>query len=299
MMRMFSRTTLSRMLDGVDGVVSHVADRAADAARVIKFAKERARFIPRTDDLFVASYPRSGTTWTQFILYLLTSDGDLGFHHLSEVSPWWERSFATGSATAEAFEALPSPRIFKTHLPYRWLPRAGRIVYLIRDGRDVAVSYYHLHRSHLRFDGSFEQFFERFLSGEVQYRSWFKHVAGWERQRDNPRVMFLHYEDMHRDLPGAIARLAAFAGITASRKRVAEIAARSSFEAMKAHEDKFDHIGELVRQRGIQPGAFLRRGQVGKGDTYLTEAQRQQFADLAARNVAHPDHEWRLAAFLH
>ena len=77
--------------------------------------------VPRADDIYVVSYPRSGTTWLQMILYQIMTDGDLNFGHISERVPFFERSLTVG----RDLNALPSPRLFKTHYPYDRLPRFG------------------------------------------------------------------------------------------------------------------------------------------------------------------------------
>jgi hypothetical protein len=169
-------------------------DRRADALRIARYLRGRVQFKVRADDLFISSYPRSGTTWLQHIAHTLRSGGDSGFAHIADVVPWFERSLALGRCSAADLDHLPSPRVFKSHLPRAWLPRGARYVYVRRDGRDVAVSYFHFYRSHLGFSGSFDQFFEHFLRGDLQYRSWFKHVAGWQRFAADPAQLILDYD---------------------------------------------------------------------------------------------------------
>ncbi|ACY16684.1 sulfotransferase domain-containing protein [Haliangium ochraceum] len=293
-----------RIADRVLGRAEHALERAvarlSDASRTAKFLRGRLAFTHFDDDVFVSSYPRSGTTWTQLILYLLCSGADeLSFEHLCLVSPWWERSLAWGNASDESFLALPRPRVFKSHLPHAWLPANARCVYVTRRGEDVAVSYYHLYRSHLGFEGSFDEFFERFLRGDLQYGSWFKHVAGWQQQRGNPRVLFLAYEDMKRAPEETVGHLADFLGLEVGAARVAEVAELSSFASMKAHEDKFDHLGELRLSRKIRPGQFIRSGTTGQASAYLSADQRARFASLTSTPLERPDIEWRLPDFLH
>jgi len=119
----------------------------ADSFRCARFLRGAAAHHARPDDVYISSYPRSGTTWLTLIVHLLRGGG-LEFEHLSRVVPWYERDLALGRATAQDYLQLPGPRVFKSHLPHAWLPRGARYLYVMRDGRDVAVSYYHFYTSH-------------------------------------------------------------------------------------------------------------------------------------------------------
>jgi hypothetical protein len=272
-------------------------DVLGDARRVTNFLRGRLEFRPRSDDVYVVTYPRSGTTWMQYMLHLLTTEGDRDFAHLNEVSPWFERSLAIGAMTAADFERVPSPRVFKSHLPWGWLPRPGRYVYIWRDGRDVAVSYYHFYRSHLGFPGDFEAFFDRFLRGRVQYGSWFKHVAGWQAHADDPSVHVLTYEALSKDREAALRGVADFCGLDVDAARLREVLQRSSFEAMKALESKFDHGTALLLERGVQPRSFIRSGKVGAGALALSSDQHEAFSRAEGRALT--TRELNLPAFLH
>lgn len=235
-------------------------------------------FVPRPDDILIVTYPRSGTTWLQMILYQLATDGNMEFTHISQVVPWFERFSLNG----KDIEALPSPRILKTHLPYREIfmsiPKGpGKYIYLTRNGKDVAVSYFHFYTSHLGFRGTFSEFFDRFMRGKVKYGSWFKHVADWRSHRDDLNVLFLEYEDLIHDLAGNIQKIADFCGFEVQPERLPVILERCSFAFMKKHEIQFDHAMELFLDHGIKLGAFLRKGQTNYGKEYLSSEQEALF----------------------
>lgn len=292
------RPGLSGALSAAATALSSAADSFADAARVARFARGVLEFQVRPDDVFISSYPRSGTTWLQYALHLLVGDGDSGFAHISEVAPWFERSLALGTRRASDFERLPSPRVFKSHLPYAWLPRGARYVYAVRDGRDVAVSYHHLYRSHLGSQDSFEAFFERFLSGRVQYGSWFDHVASFLAEAERPDLRIVHYEALSRDLVHELGELSAFLRLGHGPQRLAELARACSFEAMKRDEHRFDHATEERGLRGMQTGAFLRQGHPGSHAACLSADQLARF-DAEARRAARRPRLSQLHAFLH
>ena len=270
-----------------------------DMRRTLSFLRGRLAFRPREDDVYVVSYPRSGTTWMQLLLHRLAGRDDLDFTHISEVSPWFERSLAIGTMDAADFERFSSPRIMKSHLPYGWLPRAGRVVYVWRDGRDVAVSYFHFYCSHLGYGDDFGAFFERFLRGDLQYRSWFDHVAGWMAHGSDPEVLVIRYEELHENPAQVLRRVAAHVGMTVSEERLARVIAETSFEAMKGQESKFDHATALLLERRRAPHGFLRRGLTGEGAVTLQEGHRAAFDERLRAAAQRPAREVRLPAFLH
>jgi hypothetical protein len=242
-------------------------------------------YIPRPDDIFIVSYPRSGTTWMQMILYQLSSDGNMNFTHISEVCPWFERMLSFNIMNGKDLEKLPSPRIFKSHLSYKWIPHGScKYIYVIRDGKDVAVSYFHFYTSHLNFTGNFSEFFDKyFMRGNVQYGSWFKHVAQWKKHEKDSDVLFIHYEDLVNDLESTLSRIIAFCGFDVAEDRMPEIIERCSFAFMKKYENKFDHISAVIWEKGYKQNSFIRKGQSGSGNNYFNNEQETLFNEELTR----------------
>jgi hypothetical protein len=244
------------------------------ASRVDWLHLKYLNYVPRPDDVFIVTYPRSGTTWMQMILYQLTTGGDMDLPHIAEYCPWFERSVRS----ARGFETRPSPRIFKSHLSYAKIPKGpGKYIYVARDGKDVALSYYHLYRQYNDYEGTFAEFFERFLCGKVEFGSWFEHVRAWWVHRNDANVLFLTYEELSSDLDGCLRKIATFLKIELPPERLVTIRERCGFDFMKSNEHKFDPALELLWEQGIQLKSFLRNGKVGGGAVRLSEAQRAQF----------------------
>jgi hypothetical protein len=290
---------MMRAILGTRGAPLRPLDRLheslGDAVRCARFLRGAHEFRARPDDVFISSYPRSGTTWLQYLLHVLASDGDSGFAHISEVVPWYERSLSLGHERASNFERMPSPRIFKSHLPPAWLPAPARYVYAERDGRDVAVSYHALYRSHLGSSESWDEFFERFIEGHVQYGSWFDHVESWRARAHDPSVCIVRYEALVRDLALQAQRLCAFLGFDRSPARLAELVEACTFESMKRGEARFDHA---TAQHGVHSGAFLRRGGTGDHEVYFDAEQHRRF-DAALRAKRRSPRLLQLPSFLH
>jgi peroxiredoxin len=260
-----------------------LADAARESAATI--AKTRSpieEFVPRPDDIFIVTYPRSGTTWMQMILYQLTTQGSMNFPHITQVSPWFERSLKDGAA----YDALPVPRVFKSNLSYRKIPKGScKYIYVARDGKDVAVSYYHFYTTHMGFKDTFDEFFQRFLRGQVQYGSWFRHVRGWWEHRDAPNVLFLRYEDLTADLPGSLRKISAFCGFPIAPERWPGILERCSFAFMKRHESQFDPLTAMLYEQGFRPNSHLRQGRVGAGGGRLSPRQARRFDKTFTRRL--------------
>jgi Sulfotransferase domain len=264
-----------RLLSAAAAVLQSLANRLSAAAGKLQWVRlAHLEFVPRPDDIFIVTYPRSGTTWMQMILYQLTTDGSMDIPHIYEYCPWFERSSRSGLG----FEARPSPRLFKSHLPYRKIPKGPcKYVYVARDGKDVAVSYYHLYCNYNGFEGTFPEFFDRFLRGKVEFGSWFQHVRGWWVHRHDPNVLFLRYEDLLDDLEGGIGKIIAFCGFEIAPERLPTILERCRFAFMKQHESQFDPVTGAAWEQGAQGRAFLRTGRAGDGKDQLSPEQAARF----------------------
>lgn len=271
-------------------------ERLGDLERLARFAKGRLEFRPRPEDVWVATYPRSGTTWMLFLLHHLVGPGGDDFEHFDDVSPWFERSLAVGSARAADFDALPSPRRFKTHLLPRWVPHPGRVIHVERDGLDVALSYHELYRRYLGFTAGFDAFFDRFVRGDVQYGSWFSHREAWRRAAESRDILHVRYEALREDPVAELRRVATFLSIDASDARLRDVAQRASLARMKERQARFDHATTLLRERGVVPGHFVRAGLVGEGQRQIAPEQRARFEHEEARGRRR---RAGLAAFLH
>jgi sulfotransferase len=243
------------------------------------------RYRAGAGDVFVASYPKCGTTWTQYIVYLLLHDAEplpdgLGindvFPHLEEVGE-------------EIVRALPEPRLIKTHLPFErtpWNP-AARYVYVARNPFDCAVSFFHHTRGFVRHydfaDGTFDDFFECFIRGEVDFGDYFDNLLSWLARGDARNLMISTYEEMIADPHAAIVALGRFLGGRAARAAtdadfVERIVSLSSFESMRSDQRRWSSA------RPANMPEFVRKGIVGDWRNHFSPAQARE---LAARFVEH------------
>jgi len=260
------------------GLVHGAADLADKSLRYE--AMRRLVYAPRPDDVFVVSYPKSGTTLMQMILLQATTDGDLSrFPHLDAFSPWFEYDLDLDSGPFQ--ESLPSPRVFKSHLRREWLPKQGRFIYLLRDLPDVAISAYHHFALMAGREVPLDPFVDSFLAGHPMFSgTWFQHVRSWWPHRDDPNVLFLDYDEMIADLPGTVRRVARFCGIEVPEAEMPRIVERCGIAYMREHEPFFQP--RLHARVALDRGA-LGRGVTGAGRRELSPAERRLLeAPLAA-----------------
>ncbi|PKK33713.1 amine sulfotransferase [Columba livia] len=232
-------------------------------------------------DIFIATYPKSGTVWTQNILALIMSEGHRNGTENMEMMdriPWLEYNIKNAD-----FATLPSPRIFATHLPYYLVPRdmrnkKGRIIYVTRNPKDVMVSYYHFSKfmNTVERIPDFNIFMERFLSGKVLASSWMDHVAGWYSHAEDFNILFLTYEEMKKDLRSAVLKICSFLGKKLSEEEVDSVVRQATFENMrKDPRANYENLPEELAEKN--KGKFLRKGTVGDWKNIMTVAQSERF----------------------
>jgi Sulfotransferase domain len=259
-----------KTLDYLTSAIGHVARFIDSESRKLDYNG----YTPRPDDIFVITFPKSGTTWLQMILYQIFTDGEMDFAHITEWSPFFD-----ACVPGRGIEHVPSPRIIKSHLPYNMIPKGPcKYIYIARNGKDVAVSFFHYSQTHLNFTGDFGQFFELFLKGGYRnHPSWFEHVGQWWENRRNLDVLFLTYEELKRNREGAIRKILAFCGKEVGPEKFARIVERSSFAFMKQYEDKLDTLTWRLIEGKMKTGNFIRKGEVGGWKECLSREQEELF----------------------
>ena len=188
------------------------------------------------DDTFIASYPRSGNTWTRFLIAnLIYPERPVTFANIEKIIP-----DATALSSRE-LKRVPRPRLIKTHEYFE--PRYRKVIYVVRDPRDIAVSLYNFRRKYRSVDDSYpiEQYIaKRFLPGDLDV-SWGEHVGSWLGTRmDQPGFLLVRYEDLLQDPTRELWRVAGFLGIPTSTEMLSQAIERSSANRLR-HLEKVEH----------------------------------------------------------
>ena len=241
------------------------------------------KFVVRDSDIFVVAYPKSGTTWMEQIVHLMLNNGIQGDKVLSEAVPWVE-----GINRYDGFEKLleqqSNPRRFHSHLPYHLMPGVklsrAKYIYVARNPKDNAISFYFHSCSKLGYDGTWDQFFNLYVQGKVGYGSFFDHVLDWWKASQNSdNILFLKYEDLKRDLRQAVQTVADFLELELDRDLREAIVAQSSFESMAANPKA---NLDWVPQRPQFP-KHMRKGVIGDWRNHFSPEQNEIF-DLTYSN---------------
>ena len=226
------------------------------------------RFTVFADDTFLVSYPKSGNTWVRFLLANLLHPGEtVGFANINRLLP------APGVSSKRFLRKLPRPRILKSHEPFD--VRFRKVIYLIRDPRDVVVSEYHFNLKKRYIDSavSLEEFVKRFIAGETAgYGSWWEHAASWIAARQgNPAFLLVRYEDLLADPIGRTGKIAEFLGIQATQERLQSAVERSSADRMRKLEQEQARQWKATRNTR-QDKPFVGKAAAGGWKSMLSES---------------------------
>jgi len=187
------------------------------------------------DDTFIVSYPRSGNTWARFLIANLLHPGlTVSFSNIERLIP------DTSSQSSRALKRTPRPRMIKAHEYFDH--RYRKILYIVRDPRDVALSYYHFQRKYRQIADDFPlpSYVDDFVSGRLisaGWGTWGENVATWLSARGKDRnFLLLRYEDMKKNPMYELERISAFLNVAANPQLLQRCVERSSVESMRELE---------------------------------------------------------------
>ena len=265
----------------------------------------------RDDDIVVTNYGKSGSTWTQQMIaqMLFGPDPDL---ELTKMSPWLDMRLPPKEVKLPAVEAQTHRRIFKTHLPVDALvfsPKA-KYLYVGRDARDIVWS---LHNHFNNATPSFYEginnapgrvgpplepppedvhlFWREWLEGDgYPIWSFWENVRGWWACRELPNVTLLHFDDLKRDMPGQMRRIAAFLDIPVDESQWDETLKYCSFDWMKRNADTVMPGADAAWKDGAR--TFINKGTNGRWQQVLSAQEVAAYEERAVEELGEECARW-------
>lgn len=224
-------------------------------------------------DVFLASYPKSGNTWLKFILGEAIAGHEVDFVSVEQYVP------LIGKHVRFTGELPQGGRLIKTHEPYR--PEYKKAIYLVRDVRDVLVSYFY-HQLFMRgFSDTIDKFIPLFLEGRLDgYGRWDRHVRSWlDAARTNPNIKVVKYEDLRKKTKDTVTQIIEFIGIEPDPSKVKQLVEHNSLNQMKKKEQ--EAFLTIFKDKREDIG-FVRKGSVGGWRETLNPEDHRNIERIAA-----------------
>jgi len=231
------------------------------------------------------------------------------------------KTFGAEEGTHDVFttktfvDDLPSPRFIKSHLPFPNLPSnlldECKVVYVARNPKDVAVSWYHHHLIDPVMETSLNihDFVEYFMRDEgdffyshklllsitsclerfsVMYAPYWGNVIDAWNKRHHPNLLFLFYEDLKMDLAGQIEKVATFLGKKLTADQIEALVKHLSFDKFKSNPSV--NYSELQESGYFKKDTqFIRKGQIGDWKNHFTDELNSRFEQWIKDNTEGTD----------
>ncbi|XP_070206434.1 sulfotransferase 1C2-like [Littorina saxatilis] len=234
-------------------------------------------------DVILLGYAKSGSHWLWEMVHMLMKGRP-------EYCTTPKERLMLSFSTQEFFDTLDPPRVFNCHAPWQGLPPAlrtcqseCRMIYILRNPQDVAVSYYHQLSKQKIFDyeGSFHGYLDLFLEGKVPGGSWFDYVLGWEEtMKNSPHLplLVLYYEDTKEDTVATLRKVNQFLGLGRSEELLREVADCCTISKMRHMDQNLEHhLKDNPNVSKTGQSFIYRKGQVGDWKNYFSVPDNNRF----------------------
>ncbi|KAL1491372.1 hypothetical protein ABEB36_011979 [Hypothenemus hampei] len=275
----------------------------------------------KTDDVWLVSYPRTGSTWCQEMIWLIVNDLDflqaegtlqqlrapliefpvVFFEQVSGKKVKFvnmDLQKSTGATEigeklsllfkdpVKYVDNLPSPRCIKSHLYCDLLPEEifkvkPKMIYTIRNPKDLCVSYYFHYKMLHKLNEDFETFCDSFMNGSTVIGGVFDHYFSFWNRRQELDILILKYEEMRKDTAKTIRKMADFLGKPLKNSDIDKIVEFLSFQKMRKNKScnlqmfmDSKEGEEFYEKSGTH---FIRKGVVGDHKNYMSESMITRF----------------------
>lgn len=243
-------------------------------AKFATISEDIASFEVRPDDIWVVTFPKCGTTWTQEMVRLLHTDLDYDraanlkledcFAFIEACAVFDRKELPNDSeysiCSVKRAAEMPSPRYIKTHLPIELLPKSiwtvrPKIIYTARNPKDTAVSFYHHYRNMHGYRGDMSDFMKVFLADETVNSPFHEHVLNFWNSRAEPNILFITYEHMKSDMMAVLRQVQQFLGKSFTEEQLERLSRHLHVDNMRHNKSAnnttlLQHMIEMVGEKG-------------------------------------------------
>eukprot|EP00429_Kryptoperidinium_foliaceum_P088352 CAMPEP_0176197988 /NCGR_PEP_ID=MMETSP0121_2-20121125/7824_1 /TAXON_ID=160619 /ORGANISM="Kryptoperidinium foliaceum, Strain CCMP 1326" /LENGTH=309 /DNA_ID=CAMNT_0017536831 /DNA_START=50 /DNA_END=979 /DNA_ORIENTATION=- len=280
----------------------------------------------RDDDIVVVTAYKSGTTWMQAVIAEILFQGKEKPASVGDVSPWVDLRVPPAEVIGQALEAQEHRRFLKTHLPADafapyFNPKA-KYIYVGRDGRDAFMSLMnHYEKANEAWYGAMNDapgrdgppipkfselggvpaIFDRWLAegwptldGETDgwpFWSLFKNArTWWELAEEHKNILFVHFNDLKKDLEGEMLRIAEFLGVEVDRELLPSMVKACTFEEMHKNAEKVAPLNGVLWEGGGK--SFVFKGTNQRWVGVLSDSQVEAYLEKARKELPAECAKW-------
>ena len=235
----------------------------------------------REDDILIMSHPKTGSTWAQETVWLMINNLDIVKSkkiHKRFRTPALNKIFDENFGE-QFFENMEGRRVIKCHIPFDFLPdnilERCKVIYMARNPKDTAVSFYHHLKRKGHLTGEFCNFAQLFKDELLQHSYWNNLLSAWHR-RAHTNLKIMWYEDMKADTTAAVEELGQFLQHPLSSEQKSLLCECVSFDNMKKNENAYNNAGF---NNNTKENHFMRKGIVGDWKNHFDAKTNREFND--------------------
>lgn len=262
-------------------LIKSTLDKVANRLDVFSSDKYEL-FEPTEKDTFLVSYPRSGNTWLRAIICeILYQTSARSIEELQYYVPDIHINTFKKDVINSDFNAI------KSHFPclinQKKIKKYQKIIYIIRDPRDVVISYYRYLFGRNSYHSDFETFLLDWLNGRIWPCSWQEHINSWIGDSSNKRdfdLQIFRYEELISNTENQIKNLAQMLGCSINIQRAKEITKSTSREQMHLKEKQ-----GMPKHERVESMQFIGSPTSKQWKTKLTNSQSDLIVEYFGRTM--------------